>query len=388
MGRPHGQQPRRSAGRDRGSLTGARVEHVRDRRRVLQRDGLGQDAVHDPVLVLVQRDVAARGHEIDPRVAVGVVHLVDVVAVVLQPRGAHCHHVDVGGGVGDELGAVVAGRADQHDAGFPGGLQRLVQRRRQQVALGERQAHVDDVRAVVHGVPQGVDQPELGTAVVGVEHLQRHQRHARRDTLHGASRGDQAGDVRAVLVVVVGVLVAVDEVVGGDDVRGGERRSLDVGAQFVAVVLVGHPRVQDRDHETGEVGHDLVVVVDRVDGLEVPLVVQEAGVFTRVLGAVHQAEARRVLHAVVGPEFVEQVVTILSAGNGDRAEPRQTRSPGHGRAVVGSDVGECCALDRPHHQLAGGVGGPRRVAASTPECTSCDPGHPLCGVPVELRERR
>src|SRR5690606_13285047 len=120
--------------------------------------------------------------------------------------------------------AAVAGGDDVHDAGVDRGVDRLGERL--EVADPEvvvaAEAHVADVAGDVERAPlDGGDDVGVEAAAVGGEDLGDEERGAGGDAGVGrVARGDDAGDVRAVAVVILGDGVVVDEVVLGGDGAG------------------------------------------------------------------------------------------------------------------------------------------------------------------------
>ena len=118
----------------------------------------------------------------------------------------------VAGLAGDLIGAVVAGRRDDDEAGAHRsfhGLHERVGRGRLVDRMAERKVDDTDAEPVLVGnreLERGDDRAGLASAV-SVEHAQREQldarRHARELPVRGrAARANQAGDVRAVAVLV------------------------------------------------------------------------------------------------------------------------------------------------------------------------------------------
>ena len=161
-------------------------------------------------------------------------------------------------GVDVEVVPAVAGGDGHEDAGVARGLDGLLERL---AAAGARHRHVDDLRAVGDGVADGLGH-RLGRAHrVGAERLEDHEPGALGDAGHadpvGAAGGEDAGDVRAVPVVVGRVAVAVDEVRAVDVVHEAVAVVVDavagdlarVAPEVVAQIRVGEvgARVDDRD---------------------------------------------------------------------------------------------------------------------------------------------
>ena len=111
--------------------------------------------------------------------------------------------------------------------------------------------------AVLDRVVDALGHPGEGPLAELVEHLHRHDRAAEGEAGHadGVVRGlgDGRGHVRAVVLVVVGVVVAVDEVVAGQERRVAPVRRLaeDLARARVGVVLVGDAAVEHRHRHGG-----------------------------------------------------------------------------------------------------------------------------------------
>ena len=131
--------------------------------------------------------------------------------------------------------------------------------------LGDARAHrqVDDADVVRHAVGdgpvEGRDDVADDAAAVLVEHLQADQVRRRRDARVRAVRvvavaGDDAGDVRPVAVVVVGLRQTVDEVdEAGHALAADDANSRRAAAVAEVVVPAGDARVDDRHADAGAV---------------------------------------------------------------------------------------------------------------------------------------
>ena len=151
-------------------------------------------------------------------------------------------------------------RGDGHeDAGVAGRLDGLLERL---AAAGARHRHVDDLRAVGDGVADGLGHASRPSPTASASSALRTMSRARQatpvtPTPVGAAGGEDAGDVRAVAVVVGRVAVAVDEVRAVDVVHEAVAVVVDavagdlarVAPEVVAQVGVGEvgARVDDRD---------------------------------------------------------------------------------------------------------------------------------------------
>ena len=164
----------------------------------------------------------------------------------------------------DRLLPQVAGGSDDDDAG----VDRALGGERQRVGLvrlGDACAHrdVDDADVVRHAVRdgplEGGDDVADDAAAVLVEHLQADEVRRRRDARVRAIRvvavaGDDAGDVRAVAVVVVGLEAIVDEVDEAGHALATDHADLGRVALIVQVVVPSRDtRVDDRHADAGAV---------------------------------------------------------------------------------------------------------------------------------------
>jgi hypothetical protein len=159
---------------------------------------------------------------------------------------------------------------------------------------------------------------------VAVEHTDRDDRRAVGEAGEPARvvrrLGDGAGDVRPVAVLVVGVRVAVDEVVAGDEARLLEVRRAAEGPP----VRVGHAAVENRDGDAAPArapGVDQVLPglrrVDAVARPEVPLDRLPAGADAGVVrherrGARHGVR-RRVRDAIPALEAPDRPGDVVDA---------------------------------------------------------------------------
>lgn len=162
--------------------------------------------------------------------------------------------------------AVVTHGSNHHHAMVRGVLKGISQPFGGDVPRPERQAHVDEVRAMVNRVVKALDQAILVVPIGFVQDFDGHQSCARGQPLDRVVSCDDAGDVGAVATVVVGPRVVVDEVVRTVDGRGRERRSLRVGHAQSGGRLIGHTRVKHRHHVVASVRDG-----GRRDHVEVPL---------------------------------------------------------------------------------------------------------------------
>ncbi len=204
-------------------------------------------------------------------------------------------------------------------AGVAGGLDRLLERL---AAARARDRHVDDLRAVGDRVADGLGHRLGGAHGVCAERLEDHEPGALGDAGHAdpvaAARGEDAGDVRAVAVVVGRVAVAVDEV-----------RAVDVVHEAVAVVV---------DAVAGDLPRVAPEVVAQVRVREV-----RAGVDDRDHGAAARRDVPRALdaeEAVVRerPLLLEQLVARDRLGR--VAVVRLARSRRHRRCGGGEQRAE------------------------------------------------
>ncbi len=117
--------------------------------------------------------------------------------------------------------SAVTGRDDDQDAQRPGSSDRVIK----SLAIScSAQAHVDDVRAVLRGVCNGSGDVRGATATIRAEDPQRHDLDIPVNTDHPGSvvadRADRTGDMRAVVVKILGRAIAIHKIVSGHQVTG------------------------------------------------------------------------------------------------------------------------------------------------------------------------
>ncbi len=249
-------------GRRRGR---ARRQVVVELRRVAG-EGLRDNRLGVAVAVEVAVNSSARRQHIHRPATVGVSGPLEValgaqprqpaarMEVVLQRRRTDGDDVAEGRRVGDQLAAVIAHRRD-HGHPVSGGVVNCAgEQPAGEVGRVERQRHVDDVGAVVHRVVDALGQRQLGAAIGRVQHLDRHDLGAASDGANALVGGDDAGHVRAVTFIVVGMRVVVDEVPAGSERHAGQIRRDRVAAGAIAVALVGDAAVEQGHAHAGAAG--------------------------------------------------------------------------------------------------------------------------------------
>ena len=224
------------------------------------------------------RDEVGLGHEVDGRGTARAVRRDLVVPARERALGAVGTHRQHPGRVArgrdaavlrlllvvDRLLPQVAGGGDDDDAGVDRALGREGQRIGF-IRLGDACAHrqVDDADVVRHAVGdgplEGGDDVADDAAAVLIEHLQADQVRRRRDARVRAVRvvavaGDDAGDVRPVAVVVVGLQAIVDEVDKARHALAVDHPDVARVALIAQVVVPARDtRVDDRHADAGAV---------------------------------------------------------------------------------------------------------------------------------------
>ena len=184
----------------------------------------------------------------------------------VRAHGADAHGARVGRRVGHRPGAMVAGRRHH---------QRTVTARigdgvLDDAAVAETtQREVEHLGAVVYRPADAVGDVRRVAGASGVQHLDGHQRRLEGDASDAlgvvGGLGDGSRHVRAVAVVVVGVLGVMDEVVARCEAHTLEVRHPDEGA----FRLVGHACVEDGDDDALAVRY--LPGLRHADELQVPL---------------------------------------------------------------------------------------------------------------------
>ena len=320
-----------------------------------------------------RHDVEARGRDVDGGGAVaggppaGLDHA--LVAVVRRHDGDHVRAVVVAGVVGRHVvvAAAVAGRGDEEDVGRVG-RHDGVQQGLAEAAAAPRVAHDVDAhhRRVLdarHGVVRRA-------RAAGREELQAHDLdvpvHARHADAVVADAADGAGAVRAVVVVVHGVVVVVREVPAVDVVDEAVGVIVDAVAGDLARVRPGVGRqvgvrvvdagVDDRDDHAGGTGED----VPRLDGVDVGVHRAGGAAPVSLAGVVHAPELaeHRVVRGLVGVEDIVRL-RVLDVGVGLEGRHRLHDGLVADLPVLGADEAEVLDLLARHQQCLLGRGDSR-----------------------------
>ena len=154
--------------------------------------------------------------------------------------------------------ARVAARGDDDDVLRSRACDGIGQGRARRVVAREVEREIDDLGAGGNRVTDAFRQPELGSPVARIEHLDGEDGGAgRRAHVRDARRGeasladDDARHGRAVAVVVVGMRVVVHEIKAGGELRRVEDRCPGVRARRIQVVLVRDAAVEHRHDRAG-----------------------------------------------------------------------------------------------------------------------------------------
>src|SRR5690606_17716288 len=331
-GQPVGHRVGRGARVER-EVDGGRAGHVRRGHRGA-RDGVGVRVGADPG----GGDAHAGGEEVHAGPVVG-----EVGARVSGVGGAHGDRLGGrgGGDVARVLVLVAGGRHEDHarvDGRFDGGVDRR--------GVPAAEAHVRHRGAggVVAHPFDAVDDARVGAVAGAVEDADADEGDLLGDAVFGAADG--ACDVGAVAVAVLGVRVAVDEVVSGADaagelaVGGADAGVHDVGgdAGAVAEVFVGVVEGQVGLVDAVQAPRGRVVLdVGDADGAvlfdEGHLVV---GGDLRGFGLAHLGEV-----AVDGVEAVDDVGVVFARHGGELALHDDDVLACDGVRVLGAEDGGC-----------------------------------------------
>ncbi len=213
-------------------------------------EGLLEHPVGVTVPILIHAHVPARSHHVQSSAEVGIGS-----AGRIKADGAYGDGLLVGGGI-EDAGFVVVARGRHHGHPPPNGvLHRVAQEARW---IRPPQAHIDHLSTMIGGPGDAVGHVGVGTISVLVQHLDRHDTRPKGHTGHpfGVVCGlsDGAGDVGAVAVVIVGVVIIVDEIMPLDESGTGQVWRLSK----ILEVLISYPGIHD--------GHRHATAVAQIPG--------------------------------------------------------------------------------------------------------------------------